>query len=139
MIEKELQPWEKTESQACNILGMEHVGGSGNPDCVDKEKSNLIAEVKDYSRNLNVHDYNTIKKKPWAKGKKLIIVAKNGCSKNAIEEANKDSDVVLLCGCGVVLEEENSLNHVKRDLLDNIPVKSGSIKDLKSTSDNLNL
>lgn len=97
MIKKKLQPWEKSERGVCDFFGMDHVGGPGKEDCVDKNNPNHIAEIKDYNRSFNAYDLKLIIKKKWTLGKNLDINVINDCTKNAEVLAKKLPHVNLRC------------------------------------------
>lgn len=97
MVEDKLPEWERMERKVCKKEHMKHVGGSGNPDCVDPENPNRIVEVKTYNRPFNSHDLKTVIKKDWAKEKDLTINVINSCTNNAKELAEKIPNLILKC------------------------------------------
>jgi len=105
MSEDDLPEWKKMEKKVCKKENMEHIGGSGKPDCIDLKDLDNIVEVKTYNRSFNSHDLKTLTEKDWVKGKKLTINVINSCTKHAIELAEKNPNVTLKCNVKKELEE----------------------------------
>ncbi len=97
MSEGNLSEWEKMEKKVCKKENMKHVGGPGNPDCIDPEDPNRIVEVKTYYRPFNSHDLKTVLKKDWTKEKELTINVINSCTKNVKDLAEKTPNLILKC------------------------------------------
>ncbi|MCA9635211.1 MAG: hypothetical protein KC420_04170 [Myxococcales bacterium] len=77
--------WKKEERRACKLLGADHVGGSGRPDCVG---SDFIAEVKAYNgRRVDRGTLRRTRNKHWAAGEQLKFVSTSGYTDGAVEYA----------------------------------------------------
>lgn len=72
----QVQPWQNAERRTCRNLNLEHVGGPGAPDCTDGES--IVVDVKHQERDVSLSQLADISRKPWARGKKLLVVATNG-------------------------------------------------------------
>jgi len=77
---------------------MEHLGGPGKFDCIRKNNSKVVGEIKDYRRNFNAYDLKKIIQKPRIKEiERIDIVVINGCTENAKNIAEKNQKVRLIC------------------------------------------
>lgn len=106
MKTRNLQKWEKFESDLCKFLGMDHIGGSGKPDCKNPTE---IAQTKSYSRNFNAYDLkrevNNAKKHG---GKKIKIMVKHECTENAKKLAEQLPEVILTCNCSNLFKNKKT-------------------------------
>lgn len=100
MGKRRLQKWEKFEREACDFLDMDHIGGSGKPDCRNPNDPTEIAEAKSYNRNFHVGDFKReVKKARTHGGKKIRIMVEYECTKNAKKLAEELPDTTLTCNC----------------------------------------
>lgn len=77
--------WKRDERRACELLGADHVGGSGRPDCVGPD---FIAEVKAYNgRRVDRGTLRRTHKKRWAAGERIKFVSTSGYTDGAVEYA----------------------------------------------------
>lgn len=73
---------EATEKQVCELLGAEHVGGPGQPDC--RLGALIVVEVKDHQRPIDAGVVRRVVARPWAQGRPVIFVSRSGFTKPAI-------------------------------------------------------
>ena len=83
--------WARTEREVCELLGADHVGGPGRPDCRDGEH---VVEVKDYGRRVHLGIVRRTWQKPWV-ADRLTIVSTAGFTAGAIEFA-EDNGIDLV-------------------------------------------
>ncbi len=80
--------WKQDESRACELLGANHVGGSGRPDCIGE---NFIAEVKSYNgRRVHKGTLQRTHRKHWAARVQFKFVSVSGFTVGAIEYASRE-------------------------------------------------
>jgi hypothetical protein len=84
--------WLVTEREVCRLLGAEHVGGRGQPDC---RRGAAVIEVKDHRRKVCPDVIRRTMKKPWARGLPLIVVSRSGFSDRAVQFAREHAQVFL--------------------------------------------
>ena len=87
-----IKRWRATERRVCKLLGMEHVGGPGQPDCSSGAD---IAEVKDQRRLVSKSQMQAIIDKPWAEDLPLIVVSTSGFTQGAAKLDDEYEDVWL--------------------------------------------
>lgn len=95
--------WEATEKEVCRLLGAEHVGGPGQPDC---RLGALVVEVKDHERKIDAGIVKRALARPWAQDHAVLFVSRSGFSKPALQLIEDLADVFayqLLDGKFVVL------------------------------------
>jgi len=113
MKTRNLQKWEKFESEICKFLGMDHIDGSWKPDCKNPNDPTEIAEAKSYSRNFNAYDLKReLKNAKNHGGKKIRIIVKHECTENTKKLAEQLPEVILRCNC-------NDLFKIRRQTLHN--------------------
>jgi hypothetical protein len=87
--------WRAAEEEICKILGAEHVGGPGQPDC---RCGAAVVEVKHHTKRVGPNIIRRTMAKPWARGLPLIVVSTSGFSIRAISFAQEHTDVFLYEG-----------------------------------------
>ena len=104
-----MQKWEKFEREACDFLDMDHIGGSGKPDCRNPNDPTEIAEAKSYSRNFNAYDLKReLKNAKKHGGKKIQIMVKHECTENAKKLAEQLPEVILRCNCSDLFKNKKT-------------------------------
>ena len=109
MKTRNLQKWEKFESELCKFLGMDHIGGSGKSDCKNPTDPTEIAEAKSYSRNFNADDLKReVKNAKTHGGKKIKIMEKHECTENTKKLAEQLPEVILTCNCSALFTNKKT-------------------------------
>lgn len=76
----------------CRLLGAEHVGGRGQPDC---RLGAAVVEVKHHNKRVGADIIRRTMAKPWAHGLPLIVVSTSGFSDRALAFAQQHTNVFL--------------------------------------------
>ena len=80
-----MKRWQRDKVEVCARLGADHIGGSGQPDCVGDD---YIVEVKSYrGRRIDRGIIRRTIEKRWAAGQTLKMVSISGYTDGAIELA----------------------------------------------------
>ena len=109
MKTRNLQKWEKFESDLCKFLGMDHIGGSGKPDCKNPTDPTEIVEAKSYNRNFNAFDLKReVKNARKHGGKKIKIMVKHKCTENAKKLAEQLPEIMLTCNCSDLFKNKKT-------------------------------
>ncbi len=78
---KSTRDWRRTEREVCKRRDMDHVGGSGAPDCDGGSRG--IVEVKDQARPVTAGQVLALVGEPWAQGRPIEMVSESGFSDEA--------------------------------------------------------
>ena len=87
-----MKRWQATEKAVCKFLGKKHIGGPGEPDCAG---GGIVVEVKDQERRVNLYQIERLVRRPWARGKPLIVASTSGFTTGARELASEFDDLWL--------------------------------------------